>query len=87
MRLAIVLITTIIVIALAVTLIPTDLFSSDSPSNSDGESAYNLVRDELQLAVTAYLTDINHDLPVVIWSSIRAVSRMWWKKESAYPTL
>ena len=74
MRLAIVLITTIIVIALAVTLIPTDLFSSDSPSNSDGESAYNLVRDELQLAVTAYLTDINHGLPVVIWSSIRTIA-------------
>jgi hypothetical protein len=74
MRLAIVLITTIIVIALAVTLIPTDLFSRDSPPNSDGESAYNLVLDELQLAVTAYLTDINHGLPVVIWSSIRTIA-------------
>jgi hypothetical protein len=74
MRLAIVLITTIIVIALAVTLIPTDLFSPDSNSNSDGESAYNLVRDELQLATTAYLTNNNHGLPVVIWSSIRTIA-------------
>lgn len=74
MRLAIVLITTIIVIALAVTLIPTDLFSTDSPSDSDGESAYNLVRDELQLATTGYLTNNNHGLPVVIWSSIRTIA-------------
>lgn len=74
MRLAIVLITTIIVIALAVTLIPTDLFSPDSPSNSDGESAYNLVRDELQLATTGYLTNNNHGLPVVILSSIRTIA-------------
>ena len=74
MRLAIVLITVIVVIALAVTLIPTDLFSPDSTSDSDGESAYNLVRDELQLAATAYLTDINHGLPVVAWSSIRTIA-------------
>jgi hypothetical protein len=74
MSLAIVLITMIVVIALAVTLIPTDLFSPDSTSNSNEESAYNLVRDELQLSVTAYLTDINHGLPVVIRSSIRTIA-------------
>jgi hypothetical protein len=74
MRLALLLITTIIVIALAVILIPNDLFAPDSTSDSDGESAYNLVRDELQLAVTAYLADITHSLPVVIWSSIRTIA-------------
>jgi prepilin-type N-terminal cleavage/methylation domain-containing protein len=29
-----------------------------------GEQAYNLVRDELQLAVTGYMTNASHDLPV-----------------------
>ena len=29
-----------------------------------GEQAYNLVRDELQLAVTGYMTNTSHELPV-----------------------
>jgi uncharacterized protein YpmB len=74
MRLAILMITVIVVIALAVTLIPTDLFSPDSTSNSNEESAYNLVRDELQLATTGYLTDVYHDYPVVIGSSQRTIA-------------
>ncbi len=74
MRLAILMITVIVVIALAITLIPADPFSPDSNSNSDGESAYNLVRDELQLATTGYLADVYHDYPVVIWSSQRTIA-------------
>ena len=30
-----------------------------------GEQAYNLVRDELQLATTSYLTNASHDIPCV----------------------
>jgi hypothetical protein len=36
-----------------------------SATFSDEESAYNLVRDELQLATTAYLTNSSHGLPIV----------------------
>ncbi len=37
-----------------------------SATFSDEESAYNLVRDELQLATTGYLTNSSHGDPIVI---------------------
>ena len=45
-------------------------------NSRSGENSYNLVEDELQLAVTGYLTNSSHSDPIVIGSSAIAICEL-----------